>query len=80
MITGAVEIEQWELVEPFEIARGVMTAIPLVRLTLTDGAGTVGRAEAAGVEYDGETPEMLKAQIEFVLPLVVAAAAGDVHS
>ena len=78
MITSTVAIEQWDLVEPFEIARGVMTAIPLVTLTLTDSAGNVGRAEAAGVDYDGETPQMLQAQIEGVLPLVMAAAPGDV--
>ena len=78
MITAAVAIEHWELVEPFEIARGVMTSIPLVVLTLTDSAGTVGRAEAAGVDYDGETPDMLQAQIESVLPLVVAAAPDDI--
>jgi len=78
MIAGAVAIEQWDLIEPFEIARGVMTAIPLVTLTLTDSAGNVGRAEAAGVDYDGETPHMLQAQIESVLPLVIAAAPGDV--
>lgn len=80
MITSAVDIERWDLVEPFEIARGVMIAVPLVVLTLTDSAGNIGRAEAAGVDYDGETPEMLRAQIESVLPLVVAAAPrGDVN-
>jgi L-alanine-DL-glutamate epimerase-like enolase superfamily enzyme len=78
MITGAVAIDQWDLTEPFEIARGVMTAIPLVTLTLTDSAGNVGRAEAAGVDYDGETPHLLQGQIESVLPLVIAAAPGDV--
>ena len=78
MITGAVAIEQWDLIEPFEIARGVITAIQLVTLTLTDSAGHVGRAEAAGVDYDGETPHMLQAQIESVLPLVMAAAPGAI--
>ena len=72
MITSAVAIEQWDLIEPFEIARGVITASSLVTLTLTDSAGHVGRAEAAGVDYDGETPHMLQAQIESVLPLVMA--------
>lgn len=78
MMTGTVAIEHWELVEPFEIARGVITTIPLVVLTLTDSAGNVGRAEAAGVDYDGETPAILQSQIESVLPLIVAAAPGDV--
>ena len=78
MITSAVAIEQWDLIEPFEIARGVITASSLVTLTLTDSAGHVGRAEAAGVDYDGETPHMLQAQIEAVLPLVIAAAPGAI--
>jgi len=77
MIDRVVAIEHWELVEPFEIARGVITTVPLVLLTLTDSAGNVGRAEAAGVNYDGETPETLLSQIECVLPLVVAAAPGE---
>lgn len=74
MITGTVAIEHWDLIEPFEIARGVLTAIPLITLTLADSAGHVGRAEAAGVDYDGETPEGLQAQIDYILPLVLAAA------
>lgn len=64
MITGRVDIERWELIEPFEIARGVISALPMVVVTLTDAQGRVGHAEAAGVDYDGETPAMLAAQIE----------------
>ena len=80
MITGTVTIEHWELREPFEIARGVMTTIPLVVLTLTDPLGRVGRAEAAGVDYDGETPQGMLSQIEQVMPLIAAAAPdGLVH-
>lgn len=80
MLAGAVAIEQWDLVEPFEIARGVITALPVVLLTLTDSHGRVGRAEAAGVDYDGETPVRIQQQIDAVLPLVAAAAPdGLVH-
>lgn len=78
MIHGDIAIEEWDLAEPFEIARGVMTTIPLIVLTLTDHLGNVGRAEAAGVDYDGETPDRLQGQIEFALPLIVAAAPGGV--
>ena len=74
MLAGAVAPEQWDLVEPFEIARGVISALPVVLLTLTDGRGRVGQAEAAGVDYDGETPVRLQQQIDAVLPLVAAAA------
>ncbi|MBL0171719.1 MAG: dipeptide epimerase [Gemmatimonadaceae bacterium] len=80
MITGRVGIEQWELTEPFEIARGVITALPVIVVTLTDGAGRIGRAEAAGVDYDGETPVMLKAQVESALPALHQIAPHDLVS
>jgi L-alanine-DL-glutamate epimerase-like enolase superfamily enzyme len=63
MIETTVEIERWKLLEPFEIARGVMTSLPVVHVTMRDGEGRVGHAEAAGVDYDGETPAMLADQI-----------------
>ncbi len=69
-ISGNTRIEQWELVEPFEIARGTMTRLPVVVLTLTDENGHVGQAEAAGVDYDGETPALITQQIgAFMLTL-----------
>ena len=73
MITTNVTIEQWELIEPFEIARGIITALPVIYVTLTDQTGHVGRAEAAGVDYDGETPTMLVQQIEMVMPALQQA-------
>ena len=80
MITGQVATEQWELIEPFEIARGVISALPVIVVTLTDGAGRTGRAEAAGVDYDGETPAMLTAQIESVVSAIGDAAPHGVVS
>ena len=71
MITATVEIEQWTLVEPFEIARGVISALPVIVVTLRDGAGRIGHAEAAGVDYDGETPASMARQID--------AVAGQLH-
>lgn len=76
--TCHVEIEQWELIEPFEIARGTITALPVIVVTLTDGVGNVGRAEAAGVDYDGETPALLVAQIESAMPAITAAGHAGV--
>ncbi|MEQ1690556.1 MAG: dipeptide epimerase [Gemmatimonas sp.] len=80
MITGQVAVERWDLIEPFEIARGVISELPVVVVTLRDAAGNVGHAEAAGVDYDGETPAMLKSQIESVLPALRANAPLDVVS
>ena len=55
------------MTEPFEIAREVITDLPVLMLTLGDGQGHIGRAEAAGVDYDGETPQSMAAQIASVL-------------
>ncbi len=55
------------MTEPFEIAREVITDLPVLMVTLGDGQGHVGRAEAAGVDYDGETPQSMAAQIASVL-------------
>lgn len=77
MITCNVEIERWELIEPFTIARGTITALPVIVATLTDGKGNVGRAEAAGVDYDGETPLKLVAQIDAVVPTLRGAMKSE---
>ena len=59
--------ERWPLHEPFEIAGQVLVDLPLLHLELVDGAGRIGRAEAAGVDYDGETPASMRAQLEAVV-------------
>lgn len=58
--------ESWDLQEPFEISRGVMTAIKVLVLRLDDGQGHAGCGEATGVPYKGETPASMAAQIEAV--------------
>lgn len=61
-----VSEERWPLKEPFEIAGQVMVDLPLLLVELTDRNGYVGRGEAAGVDYDGETLASMRAQIESV--------------
>ena len=80
MISVETTIEQWELIEPFEIARGTISALPVVLVTLRDEIGHVGQAEAAGVDYDGETPAMLVAQIASVRDALNMAAPHGVVS
>jgi L-Ala-D/L-Glu epimerase len=58
--------EHWSLKEPFEIASQIMVDLPLLVVELTDSNGLVGRGEAAGVDYDGETPSSMRRQIESV--------------
>jgi len=67
MIACQTSIEHWAMSEPFEIAREVITDLPVLMLSLSDGRGHTGRAEAAGVDYDGETPQSMAGQIAAVL-------------
>ncbi|MCL7713412.1 N-acetyl-D-Glu racemase DgcA [Stenotrophomonas mori] len=55
----------WTLKEPFAIARGVRSEAQVVIVELHED-GVVGRGEAGGVAYRGETPESMLAQIEQV--------------
>lgn len=58
-----IGIEKWPLARPFRITGKVYDDIEVVVVTLRDG-GHVGRAEAAGVDYLGETPQTIARQIE----------------
>ena len=51
------------LTEPFVIARHVYTEANVVRVEL-EADGAVGRGEAAGVDYRGDTPEAMLRQLE----------------
>jgi len=55
----------WPLREPFVIARGTYTTSGVIIAELQDGPH-VGRGEAAGVDYHGETPDSMLAQLEAV--------------
>ena len=76
MIHCGSAIERWELTEPFAIARDVITAIGVLVVTLTDGDGVRGHGEAAGVDYDGETPESLGRQVHAAAPRLHDALTG----
>jgi L-Ala-D/L-Glu epimerase len=66
MISVRTQIERWELVEPFTTARDSITHVPVLLVTLIARDGARGWAEAAGVDYDGETPTTMAAQIASV--------------
>ena len=59
-----IATESWPYKRPFRVSRGCDAALDVVVVTLTDSAGRLGRGEAAGVDYDGETIPLLVAQIE----------------
>jgi L-Ala-D/L-Glu epimerase len=77
-ITWQITPESWELREPFEIARGTLTALPVLLVQLTDAQDRHGWAEAAGVDYAGETPESMTAQIERAASELFSEVAGGV--
>jgi hypothetical protein len=66
MIACTVEIERWAMREVFATSRDAITHIPVILVTLTGLNGHVGRGEAAGVDYAGETPESMVAQVRAV--------------
>jgi L-alanine-DL-glutamate epimerase-like enolase superfamily enzyme len=65
-----VDSETWAYKVPFRVSRGAETALEVIVVTLTDANGHVGRGEAAGVDYNGETIALLRAQIEAVRPAI----------
>ena len=67
------KIVDWPLRQPFKIARDTWTSIKCIQVTLTDALGNVGWGEAVGVDYAGETPATMLAQIEAVRPRIDAS-------
>jgi L-Ala-D/L-Glu epimerase len=63
----------WPLREPFVISRQSYSTSEVVVTELSSGSHT-GRGEAAGVDYHGETPDSLVAQIEGVRAEIEAGA------
>lgn len=80
MITNMLRAESWALTEPFEISRVTITEQRVIAVTLFDAAGHAGCAEAAGVDYAGETVETMTAQIRSLpTPLDDAISAEDLQ-
>ena len=63
-LTLDLQARAWPMREPFAIARGVQTDQPTVIVTLHDAQGRRGRGEGCGVDYAGETPASMIAQLE----------------
>ena len=66
----------WPMKEPFVIARGSQTTAEVAVVEL-ESEGCIGRGEAAGVPYRGETPDSLMREIERVRPAIEAGADRD---
>jgi L-alanine-DL-glutamate epimerase-like enolase superfamily enzyme len=71
----SIEAESWPYKTPFRVSRGAEAALDVLVVTLRDAQGHVGRGEAAGVDYDGETVPRLIAQIEAIRPAIERSGA-----
>lgn len=60
-----IEIDTWEMREPFVTARDTTTHIDTITAVLRDG-GAVGRGEALGIGYLGETRDSIVSQLDAV--------------
>lgn len=66
-------VRSWPLRRPFQIAYETFTCVDTVLVEISDG-GVVGRGEAAGVSYHGETAEGLLAQIQAAASAIESGA------
>jgi L-alanine-DL-glutamate epimerase-like enolase superfamily enzyme len=73
-----VKLDVWEqafqLREPFVTSRGAIGEWRTVQVSLTCSDGAVGRGEAYGVAYEGETVASIMAQVQAVRASVEAGA------
>ena len=75
--TVTTRAHDWPMREPFAIARGVQDDQPTLQLRLDDGAGHVGRGEACGVDYRGETPATMAAQLAAIAGIISGGVSRD---
>jgi L-Ala-D/L-Glu epimerase len=77
MISIDTRLQSWELREPFATARDCITQLPVLFLELRGREGACGRGEAAGVDYAGETPTSMAAQLASVQGHLHAGVTGQ---
>lgn len=63
LIDYKISIETWDLKVPFVISRRRSESAEVLTITLEHG-GAVGRGEAAGINYQGETAATMRAELE----------------
>jgi L-alanine-DL-glutamate epimerase-like enolase superfamily enzyme len=68
--------KNWPLNKPFKISREVSTHSETIICEIADD-NVVGRGEAAGVSYEGETQESVQKQIEAVAAEIAAGISRD---
>ena len=68
--------QKWKLHKPFKISRDVHTHSETIICEISDG-NAIGRAEASGVSYAGETTGSIQQQIEDVATTIQAGIGRD---
>jgi L-alanine-DL-glutamate epimerase-like enolase superfamily enzyme len=68
---------EWQLREPFVIARGTQKTQPTLLVTIQDEDGHCGRGEACGVDYDGETLTSMIDEVEALRPAIEAGLSRE---
>ncbi|NJS13334.1 MAG: dipeptide epimerase [Sphingopyxis sp.] len=63
MLKMDARLVEWPLKEPFRISRETLYSVRCIQVTLSDANDNWGHGEAVGVDYAGETPEMLIEQL-----------------
>ncbi len=66
MRSVTTKILSWELSEPFTISRGTITHCDSTYVEIRDEHGNIGRGEAVGIDYEGETPASILDQVEAI--------------
>lgn len=77
MLSIEIAERSWPMREPFAISRGVQTEQATIMVTLRDESGLIGRGEACGVPYAGETPQTMWAQIQDVSAAIRSISGRD---
>jgi L-alanine-DL-glutamate epimerase-like enolase superfamily enzyme len=77
MIKVAVRSERWGYKTPFRIARHSAEALDVVVVELIDADGHIGRGEAAGVDYEGESVASMTAQIFGIADIIAAGVTRE---
>jgi L-Ala-D/L-Glu epimerase len=77
MLTLETRIIDWTLHEPFVISRVTHFSVPCIHVYLTDEQGHVGRGEAVGVDYAGETTTTMIDQIKSIRANIEAGLTLD---
>jgi L-Ala-D/L-Glu epimerase len=77
MISVHADRIRWPLRQPFRISRGVEYDADCIHVKLVDADGFIGRGEALGVNYEGESFETMLQQVASVKDAIARGISRD---